>query len=83
VGTSGYSDSMGSGSSPHDFVLAEGKNWKLGYDRSPSDPKGYSAIIASDSWSMAVTKSEYDDFIKVCMCSHSSPINHWPAVVSF
>ncbi|EIE22653.1 hypothetical protein COCSUDRAFT_66327 [Coccomyxa subellipsoidea C-169] len=62
VGTSG---SMASGSEPSDFVLAEGRGWKLGYDRSPSDPKGYTAIIASDTWSMAVTKSEYDDFVKL------------------
>ncbi len=65
VGTSGYGDSTTSGSSPEDFVLAEGNGWKLGYDKSPADPKGYTAIIASDTWSMAVTKSEYDDFIKV------------------
>ncbi len=67
MGTSG---SMASGSEPSDFVLAEGRGWKLGYDRSPSDPKGYTAIIASDTWSMAVTKSEYDDFVKVCRQSY-------------
>ncbi|CAL8470645.1 g10187 [Coccomyxa elongata] len=65
VGTSGYGDSTASGSSPKDFVLAEGNGWKLGYDKSPADPKSYTAIIASDTWSMAVTKSEYDDFIKL------------------
>lgn len=72
VGTSGYGDSTASGSSPEDFVLAEGNGWKLGYDKSPTDPKGYTAIIASDTWSMAVTKSEYDDFIKVRTCPLTS-----------
>jgi hypothetical protein len=46
-------------------MLAEGKGWKLGYDRNPEDPKGYNALIASDTWSIALTKAEFDDFIKV------------------
>lgn len=70
VGSSGYSDSSASGAGPSDFVLAEGNGWKIGYDKKPADLKGYSALIGSDTWSMAVTKSEYDDFIKVwTLCS--------------
>ena len=64
MGTRGQ-DAAHSNSKPRDFVLAEGKGWKLGYDRNPEDPNGYSALVASESWSIALTRAEYDDFVKV------------------
>ena len=51
---------------PSDFVMAEGTGWKLGYDRSPASASSYSALIGSDGFSFAITRQEYDDFIKVC-----------------
>jgi len=54
---------------PSDFVMAEGTGWKLGYDRSPASASSYSALIGSDGFSFAITRQEYDDFIKVCLCS--------------
>ena len=54
---------------PSDFVMAEGKGWKLGYDRSPASSSSYSALIGSEGFSFAITRQEYDDFIKVCMLS--------------
>lgn len=51
---------------PADFVMAEGEGWKLGYDRSPASASSYSALIGSEGFSFAITRQEYDDFIKVC-----------------
>ena len=50
---------------PNDFALAEGKGWKLGCDRAPSSPDAYCALVGSDTFSIAMTHAEYDDFIKV------------------
>ncbi|CAL5220304.1 g2292 [Coccomyxa viridis] len=50
---------------PSDFVMAEGKGWKLGYDRSPASSSSYSALIGSEGFSFAITRQEYDDFIKL------------------
>ena len=55
---------------PADFVMAEGKGWKLGYDRTPASPSSYSALIGSDGFSFAITRQEYDDFIKVGASIH-------------
>jgi hypothetical protein len=64
VGTSGQSAAAGAAAAPVEFVLAEGKGWKLGYDRKPSNPNAYSALVGSDSWSLALTPAEYEDFIQ-------------------
>ena len=46
--------------------MAEGSGWKLGYDRNPASFSSYSALIGSEGFSFAITRQEYDDFIKVC-----------------
>lgn len=45
--------------------MAEGVGWKLGYDRNPASNSNYSALVGSESFSFAITRQEYDDFIKV------------------
>jgi hypothetical protein len=45
--------------------MAEGNGWKLGYDRNPDSSSNYSALIGSDAFSFAITRQEYNDFIKV------------------
>ena len=49
----------------HDFVLAQGTGWELGYDRKSHNPGTYSALVGGDHWSIALSKYEYDDFVKV------------------
>ena len=77
MGTSGQSSAAGAAAAPVDFVLAEGKGWKLGYDRKPFSPNAYSALIGADSWSIALTPAEYEDFIQVALpawpvCRHAA-----------
>ena len=62
---------------PSDFVMAEGKGWKLGYDRSPASSSSYSALIGSEGFSFAITRQEYDDFIKVGACMSSVLQQTW------
>ena len=69
VGASRQQDSA----TPADFVMAEGEGWKLGYDRSPASASSYSALIGSEGFSFAITRQEYDDFIKVC--TYICPLN--------
>ena len=57
--------SLASSATPSDFVMAEGVGWKLGYDRNPASNSNYSALVGSESFSFAITRQEYDDFIKV------------------
>ena len=61
---------------PSDFVMAEGSGWKLGYDRTPASSSSYSALIGSEGFSFAITRQEYDDFIKVCACMRSYSLSH-------
>ena len=65
VGTSGQSAAAGADVAPVDFVLTEGKGWKLGYDRQAPNQAAYSALVGSDAWSFALTTAEYEDFIQV------------------
>lgn len=51
--------------SPQDFSLSEGKGWKMGYDRRPHNPGSFSALLGGDDWSMALSRYEYDDFVKL------------------
>lgn len=53
--------------SPQDFSLSEGKGWKMGYDRRPHNPGSFSALLGGDDWSMALSRYEYDDFVKVTL----------------
>jgi len=60
---------------PQDFQLSEGKGWKMGFDRRPHNPGSFSALLGGDDWSMALSKYEYDDFVKVrcpepCIAKH-------------
>ena len=62
---------------PQDFQLSEGKGWKMGFDRRPHNPGSFSALLGGDDWSMALSKYEYDDFVKVrcpdpCITKHVS-----------
>lgn len=50
---------------PQDFQLSEGKGWKMGFDRRPHNPGSFSALLGGDDWSMALSKYEYDDFVKL------------------
>lgn len=50
---------------PQDFQLSEGKGWKMGFDRRPHNPGSFSALLGGDDWSMALSRYEYDDFVKV------------------
>ena len=53
---------------PQDFILSEGKGWKMGFDKRPHNPGSFSALLGGDDWSMALSKYEYDDFVKVRCC---------------
>lgn len=50
---------------PQDFILSEGKGWKMGFDKRPHNPGSFSALLGGDDWSMALSKYEYDDFVKL------------------
>lgn len=50
---------------PQEFQLSEGKGWKMGFDRRPHNPGSFSALLGGDDWSMALSRYEYDDFVKV------------------
>ena len=65
MGTSGQSAAAGEDLPPVDFVLTEGKGWKLGYDRQAPNQDAFSALVGSDAWSIALTTAEYEDFIQV------------------
>ena len=43
----------------------------MGYDRRPHNPGSFSALLGGDDWSMALSRYEYDDFVKVIcyMCT--------------
>lgn len=56
----------GAGGPPRDFDLAEGPGWRLGVDRSsPPGSPDYCAVVGGDGWSAALTRTEYDDLIKL------------------
>jgi len=47
----------------------------MGFDRRPHNPGSFSALLGGDDWSMALSKYEYDDFVKVrcpdpCIAKH-------------
>ncbi|KAL3161786.1 hypothetical protein ABBQ38_008880 [Trebouxia sp. C0009 RCD-2024] len=50
---------------PQDFQLSEGKGWKMGFDKRPHNPGSFSALLGGDHWSIALSKYEYDDFVKL------------------
>lgn len=51
--------------SDSDVLVAEGKGWKMGYDRNPSASNPYSAFVGGDGWNISLTPKEYEDFIQV------------------
>lgn len=48
-----------------DLLTIEGEGWKLGYDQNPAPDNIYHAFVGGDDWNIALTKDEYDDFIKL------------------
>jgi len=65
---------------PQDFQLSEGKGWKMGFDRRPHNPGSFSALLGGDDWSMALSKYEYDDFVKV-RCPETCIAKHVPGTM--
>ncbi|KAK9829283.1 hypothetical protein WJX72_004934 [[Myrmecia] bisecta] len=49
---------------PKDFQLAEGLGWKIGLDHGSADPTAFCAVLGGDGWSIALTRAEYNDFVK-------------------
>lgn len=47
----------------------------MGFDRRPHNPGSFSALLGGDDWSMALSKYEYDDFVKV-RCPYPCIIKH-------
>ena len=37
----------------------------MGFDKRPHNPGSFSALLGGDDWSMALSRYEYDDFVKV------------------
>lgn len=37
----------------------------MGFDKRPHNPGSFSALLGGDDWSFALSKYEYDDFVKV------------------
>ena len=59
---------------PQEFQLSQGKGWKMGFDRRPRNPGSFSALLGGDDWSMALSKYEYDDFVKVTAVLGTNPL---------
>lgn len=58
---------MADGNQPRDFLLSEGEGWKLGFDRDPINSAAYTALVASDAWSVSMTKQEFTDFVQASL----------------
>lgn len=54
---------------PANFFYHEGAGWKIGFDEAAESPDTYSAVIGSDTWSIALTQKEFTDFIQASLSS--------------
>lgn len=50
---------------PANFSYHEGDGWKIGLDEAAESEDTYSAVIGSDTWSIALTRKELVDFIQL------------------